>query len=133
VTDEREGIASPEDFISNYDADGRSMRITDEMIDQAQPFEGHEEEFLDWPEALWKDPRKRIPCEDPEKNAYHIRYLADVMAATGGWVGDRLEPYREGPYVQSGSHRLRAAKFLAARGVRIKIPFRRSKDNDPHA
>jgi hypothetical protein len=103
----------------NYDADTGSIPLSDEQIEAAIPFVGHEPEFLHWPKSLWFAP-PRVPCLDPEKNAYHVRYLAGIMESKG-WIGG---PFKVNPvrHCWDASHRIRAAKYLLAKGITLEIP-----------
>lgn len=121
------------DFVSNYDVEGGTIPITDERIKMSQPFEGHHPEFLKWPDCLWRDRGADVPCSDPDKNAYHIRFLAETMQVAEKWIGCPLAPYKTGRRVQDGSHRLRAAKYLRSKGMTLEIPFNRSDKPYPHA
>jgi hypothetical protein len=107
----------------NYHPVFGRVPITDTMIEEAQPFEGWNLDFLSWPKHLWNDSANGVPCEDPNKNAYHIKYLADCMLKAGRWVGDKLTLYKDGS-VYDGSHRLRAAQYLKSKGIDIQIPVR---------
>lgn len=78
--------------------------ITDEEIENSKPFSEHTEKFQKWSNDLWDKPR----------NAYHIKYLADIMEKCG-WIGPPAKiwcgPYRSGQ-VCDGNHRIRACQYL---------------------
>jgi hypothetical protein len=105
----------------NYDdVEGRTVRLCDEQIAIAMPFIGHQPEFLKWPEKLWHNPAKNVPCLDPAKNAWHVRYLSELMRVSG-WVGDPFVVNLEN-HCWGGNHRVRAAKYLLALGIFVGIP-----------
>jgi hypothetical protein len=100
-------------MIGNYDARFGSIPITDEMIEAATPFEGWQPEFLKWDESLWYL---------PSTNAYHIKYLAEIMLKAGGWVGPPIE-VKSNCRLRDGSHRLRATQYLLRQhGHSIRLP-----------
>ena len=97
--------------LTSYCEHGGTLAIASSLIREAVKFDGWTEDYLSWPPEHWKDRVKGVPSHDPDKNAYHIRYLAEVMEQTGGWIGRELEARSSG-YLIEGHHRLRAAKFL---------------------
>jgi hypothetical protein len=110
-------------YYGNYDANHGTIRISDEMILMSPPFDGWHREFLKWDKGLWRDPGQGVPCEEPEKNAYHIRWLSEQMVAAGGWVGGPLSVRYGTRGVMDGSHRHRAWRYLAtAHGVVYEVP-----------
>jgi hypothetical protein len=79
---------------------------------------------LRWPDHLWRDKAKGIPNEEIEKNAYHIRYLADIMREKSQWIGHPLRLWEGDTHVNEGNHRYRAVKFLrVAQGIEIEVPI----------
>jgi hypothetical protein len=104
-------------MISNYDPVHGRVPITDDMISSAKPFKGWCEEFLNW-----ATPDR--PCEDPDKNAYHIKWLAQCMQEEHSWIGKPLVLYYMSASVFDGSHRLRGAQYLKSKGIDIIIPVR---------
>lgn len=123
-------------YYGNFDANFGTIRLSDEQIMTAQPFEGWHPEYLGWDRRLWENLAKGVPCHDPEKNAYHVRYLAESILHAGCWIGryDAASPDRHhaGPLVvqygtrgvRSGSHRLRAWRHLiTTRGIMFDVPL----------
>ena len=122
-------------YFGNYDAVHGTIKLSDELISAARPFDGWHPEFLRWDRRLWKEPG-RVPCPDPEKNAYHVRYLAESMLEAGGWIA-RYDPaspdcHHAGALVieygkrvvRSGSHRLRAWRYLlTTRRIMFDVPL----------
>jgi hypothetical protein len=101
---------------SNYDADGNRIPITDSETENSAPFPEHTQKFLDWPDHLWIDRPRGRPCEDRGKNAYHLRYLAEAMLKAGEWLGNTPTLHLGKFQCKDGSHRIRAAKYLLAKG-----------------
>ncbi len=92
--------------------------LTDAQIANAKHFAGWHENYTGNP--TW--------ChEHPEKNAYHVRRLAEAMEQSGKWIGSpaRLieKPYR---HAGDGNHRIRAVRWLASRGITIEIEWETS-------
>ncbi len=94
--------------------------VTDDDIENAKPFPEHSNEF-----SIWGH-RTGEPDFDKNRNAYHIKYLADLMEQNG-WIGEPAKifvgPERENqPY--DGNHRLRACKYLLRKkGIKITVKF----------
>ena len=78
------------DYITTLDPVHVRLKVTDEDIANAEPFEGHGPDFLGWPDHLWKDRSTGIPNEEVEKNAYHVKFLAERMRTEGRWIGPAL-------------------------------------------
>jgi hypothetical protein len=94
------------------------------MIRSSRPFDGWHREFLRWDMRLWQAPERGVPCEDPEKNSYHIRWLADEMLRATGWIGEPLMVRYGTRGVIDGSHRHRAWRYLAlVHGVVFRVPI----------
>lgn len=92
--------------------------ITDEEIEKSEPFVEHSDQFSGWGH------RTGVPDFDRKRNAYHIRYLADLMEEKG-WIGPPIKlwvgPYRENQPLD-GNHRIRACKYLfRKKGIVIKM------------
>lgn len=94
------------DVISTYCEPGKKLGATNTEIQSASRFDGHERNYLDWP-----DPDGNGPSHDIPKNAYHVRYLAEEMAKRKRWIGEPLEVNESG-YPIDGHHRIRAVKYL---------------------
>lgn len=111
------------ELITTCDPDA-GIPVTDADIDVAAPFEGWSECYMNWPKRLWYAPDAQpfaVPCMTVPENAWHIRYLADRMQATGRWIGNLVEV--DGQRVVDGNHRVRACKYLwRSRGVLIDLP-----------
>lgn len=95
--------------------------VSDVDIDNAVPFDGWSECYLDWPERLWQAPFAepfKVPCMGVAENAWHIKQLADHMQRTLQWVGPPLD--MDNGIITDGNHRIRACKYLFRRfGVSI--------------
>ena len=101
--------------------------ITDKEIDSALPFIEHDAEFSIWGHLTGS------PNWDKSKNAYHIKYLADIMEKKG-WIGPPAQiwigPYREGQPL-SGNHRIRAIKYLKKiKNITIPMKIEFCEEND---
>jgi hypothetical protein len=118
------------DITCNYDPAAPIVPLIDEQIAIAMPFIGHEPKFLDWPKRLWRVPEHNVPCEDPAMNAYHVRYLSEIMRDRG-WIGGpfKVNVHR---HCWDANHRIRAAKYLLAMGVIIDIPEPSVSVKNPH-
>lgn len=123
----------PSQLPTNYAADGERIQISDKQIRDAVFFEGWTPVFLEWPCWLWKDRKNGVPCQDVEKNAYHVQHLARVMAETGKWIGGPVQVDRDPEHLREGelwrcvdgSHRVRAAQYLETTGQLIlEVPAR---------
>lgn len=120
----------PSELPNNYAAEGKRIRISDELIRTALAFDGWNPVFLEWPRWLWKDFERGIPCEDPEKNAYHIQQLARFIAEKREWIGRPAQVDCDPRHLRAGeqwrcvdgSHRIRAAQFLEANAQLIRVP-----------
>lgn len=95
--------------------------VTDAQIGAAVPFPGHRPRYHDWPAELWKDHGAGVPDQDPGRNAWHVRTLAEAMLAASGWVGPPVLLWDDGR-AWDGSHRLRAVEYLRTLGVEIPVP-----------
>ena len=64
--------------------------------------------------------REAFLAKTPAKNAWHVRYLSEVMRAKG-WIGGafKVNGHR---HCWDGNHRIRAAKYLLALGITVEIP-----------
>ena len=91
------------------------LHITDAEIRDAEPFDGWHDDYTSNPS--WS-------LDDRAKNAWHVRYFADLMRTAGLWVGPPaiVDPTALHP-LQDGNHRVRAAEFAKSEwGVVVKIP-----------
>jgi hypothetical protein len=114
----------PADYITTLDPVHAWLKITDDDICNSELFEGHGPVFLKWPPHLWRDWSKGIPNEAVDKNAYHVKYLAEIMRAEGRWIGPPLRLWEGAPdQVEDGNHRYRAVQYLRDRlGISIEVP-----------
>ena len=99
---------------TNYDPDTGTLPLSDARIDRAPYFAGWCSSYGRWQThaAGWD--------HDPDHNAWHVAYLASALMEFG-WVGKPPEVFRCG-CVRDANHRVRAVRYLAARGVVVRVP-----------
>lgn len=105
---------------SCFDTDD-NLPLTDVRIRSATHFVGHGRNYLEWSKAIGYDPEKGPPCHDLDMNAFHVSYLAQMIAANLQICNDlQVSQHR---HVVDGHHRVRAVKYLfQARQILIPAP-----------
>jgi len=90
--------------------------ITDEQIEQSKLFDGWHSDYSSNP--TWSH-------TNLNKNAYHIKYLAEVMLEKKVWIGLPIDYIiNDNHKVNDGNHRLRAVQYLKRKyNLEIDIPI----------
>lgn len=111
ATDDGNTDPCPYPYRTYLDADN-GLRLSDGLIAGAAPYDGHGREHLG------------LLGDDRDRHAYHTRYVAEVMAKAGHWIGPPLKLCLDAPtHVFDGHHRYRACKWLwITRGLGITVP-----------